>query len=63
MLGMDAGGYNSTLSNWNAAGMPFHGTYRDFGINPDYKEVQTGASSGCRNRLPSCSGRQAVKSG
>jgi monoamine oxidase len=41
MLGMDAGGYNSTLSNWNAAdAIPWY--LSDFGINPDYKGFKLG---------------------
>jgi len=35
-LGVDAGGYNSTLSNWNAAdAIPWY--LSDFGIDPQYK--------------------------
>jgi monoamine oxidase len=41
LLGVDAGGYNSTLSNWNAAdAIPWY--LSDFGINPDYKGFQQG---------------------
>ncbi len=40
-LGVDAGGYNSTLSNWNAAdAIPWY--LSDFGINPDYKGFKKG---------------------
>jgi monoamine oxidase len=40
-LGADAGGYNSTLSNWNAAdAIPWY--LSDFGINPDYKGFKQG---------------------
>lgn len=35
-LGLDAGGYSSTLSNWNAAdAIPWF--LADFGVNPDYR--------------------------
>jgi monoamine oxidase len=41
LLGVDAGGYNSTLSNWNAAdAIPWY--LSDFGINPDYKGFKQG---------------------
>lgn len=41
LLGVDAGGYNSTLSNWNAAdAIPWY--LSDFGINPDYKGFKKG---------------------
>ena len=41
MLGADAGGYNSTLSNWNAAdAIPWY--LSDFGVNPDYKGFKLG---------------------
>ncbi len=40
-LGVDAGGYNSTLSNWNAAdAIPWY--LSDFGIDPDYKGFKKG---------------------
>ncbi|MDB4923297.1 FAD-dependent oxidoreductase [Mucilaginibacter sp.] len=40
-FGMDAGGYNSTLSNWNAAdAIPWFLT--DFGIVPQYKGFKKG---------------------
>ena len=40
-FGMDAGGYNSTLSNWNAAdAIPWFLT--DFGIVPQYKGFKNG---------------------
>ena len=40
-LGRDAGGYNSTLSNWNAAdAIPWY--LSDFGIDPDYKGFKRG---------------------
>lgn len=40
-LGVDSGGYNSTLSNWNAAdAIPWY--LSDFGINPDYKGFKKG---------------------
>lgn len=40
-LGVDAGGYNSTLINWNAAdAIPWY--LSDFGINPDYKGFKKG---------------------
>jgi monoamine oxidase len=40
-LGADAGGYNSTLSNWNAAdAIPWY--LSDFGIDPDYKGFKQG---------------------
>lgn len=40
-LGVDAGGYNSTLSNWNAAdAIPWY--LSDFGVNPDYKGFKKG---------------------
>ena len=33
-LGLDAGGYNSTLSNWNAAdAIPWY--LSDFGVDPN----------------------------
>jgi monoamine oxidase len=39
--GMDAGGYNSTLANWNAAdAIPWFLT--DFGITPEYKGFKKG---------------------
>ena len=41
LLGADAGGYNSTLSNWNAAdAIPWY--LSDFGIDPDYKGFKKG---------------------
>jgi len=41
LLGVDAGGYNSTLSNWNAAdAIPWY--LSDFGVNPDYKGFKQG---------------------
>lgn len=40
-LGLDAGGYNSTLSNWNAAdAIPWY--LSDFGIDPKYKGFSKG---------------------
>lgn len=40
-LGMAAGGYNSTLSNWNAAdAIPWY--LSDFGVDPKYKGFQQG---------------------
>jgi monoamine oxidase len=40
-LGVDAGGYNSTLSNWNSAdAIPWY--LSDFGIDPDYKGFKQG---------------------
>jgi monoamine oxidase len=40
-LGVDAGGYNTTLSNWNAAdAIPWY--LSDFGIKPDYKGFKQG---------------------
>lgn len=40
-LGMDAGGYDSTLSNWNAAdAIPWF--LSDFGVNPEYKGFKKG---------------------
>ncbi|BAZ32074.1 protoporphyrinogen oxidase [Cylindrospermum sp. NIES-4074] len=40
-LGVDAGGYNSTLINWNAAdAIPWY--LSDFGINPEYKGFKKG---------------------
>jgi len=40
-LGVDAGGYNSTLSNWNAAdAIPWY--LSDFGIDPKYKGFRKG---------------------
>jgi monoamine oxidase len=40
-LGVDAGGYNSTLSNWNAAdAIPWY--LSDFGIDPQYKGFRKG---------------------
>lgn len=40
-LGIDAGGYNSTLSNWNAAdAIPWY--LSDFGVEPDYKAFKKG---------------------
>lgn len=40
-FGIDAGGYNSTLSNWNAAdAIPWFLT--DFGITPDYRGFKNG---------------------
>jgi len=40
-LGVDAGGYNSTLINWNTAdAIPWY--LSDFGINPDYKGFKKG---------------------
>lgn len=40
-LGVDAGGYNSTLTNWNAAdAIPWY--LSDFGIDPVYKGFQKG---------------------
>lgn len=41
LLGVDAGGYSTTLSNWNAAdAIPWY--LSDFGINPDYKGFKKG---------------------
>lgn len=40
-LGVDAGGYNSTLTNWNAAdAIPWY--LSDFGIDPQYKAFKKG---------------------
>jgi monoamine oxidase len=40
-LGVDAGGYNSTLTNWNAAdAVPWY--LSDFGVNPVYKGFRKG---------------------
>jgi monoamine oxidase len=40
-LGADAGGYNSTLTNWNAAdAIPWY--LSDFGVNPKYKGFRQG---------------------
>ena len=40
-LGVDAGGYNTTVSNWNAAdAIPWF--LSDFGIDPDYKGFKKG---------------------
>lgn len=40
-LGVDAGGYNSTLTNWNAAdAIPWY--LSDFGVNPVYKGFKKG---------------------
>lgn len=40
-FGTDAGGYNSTLSNWNAAdAIPWY--LSDFGITPEYKGFKKG---------------------
>ena len=40
-LGVDAGGYNSTLTNWNAAdAIPWY--LSDFGIKPEYKGFKKG---------------------
>lgn len=40
-LGVDAGGYNSTLINWNAAdAIPWF--LSDFGLNPEYKGFKKG---------------------
>ena len=41
MLGVDAGGYNSTLTNWNAAdAIPWY--LSDFGVDPQYKGFKKG---------------------
>jgi hypothetical protein len=41
LLGADAGGYNSTLTNWNAAdAIPWY--LSDFGVDPKYKGFQKG---------------------
>ncbi|HEX2091785.1 MAG TPA: FAD-dependent oxidoreductase [Longimicrobiaceae bacterium] len=41
MLGMDAGGYQSTLSNWNAAdAIPWY--LSDFGVEPKYEGFKRG---------------------
>jgi monoamine oxidase len=41
MLGVDAGGYNSTLTNWNAAdAIPWY--LSDFGVDPEYKGFKQG---------------------
>jgi monoamine oxidase len=41
LLGVDAGGYNSTLSNWNAAdAIPWY--LSDFGISPKYLGFKNG---------------------
>jgi monoamine oxidase len=40
-LGVDAGGYNTTLTNWNAAdAIPWY--LSDFGVNPQYKGFSKG---------------------
>lgn len=40
-LGVDAGGYNSTLTNWNAAdAIPWY--LSDFGVDPEYKGFKKG---------------------
>ncbi|MCW3477998.1 FAD-dependent oxidoreductase [Neisseriaceae bacterium JH1-16] len=40
-LGADAGGYDSTLANWNAAdAIPWY--LSDFGVDPDYKGFKKG---------------------
>lgn len=40
-LGVDAGGYNSTLTNWNAAdAIPWY--LSDFGVRPQYKAFRHG---------------------
>jgi monoamine oxidase len=40
-LGVDAGGYSTTLTNWNAAdAIPWY--LSDFGVNPDYKGFRQG---------------------
>jgi monoamine oxidase len=40
-LGVDAGGYNSTLTNWNAAdAIPWY--LSDFGVDPQYKGFKQG---------------------
>jgi monoamine oxidase len=40
-LGVDSGGYNSTLINWNAAdAIPWY--LSDFGVNPQYKGFKKG---------------------
>ncbi len=40
-LGVDAGGYNSTLTNWNAAdAIPWY--LSDFGVDPQYKGFKKG---------------------
>ena len=40
-LGVDAGGYNSTLTNWNAAdAIPWY--LSDFGVDPQYKAFKKG---------------------
>lgn len=40
-LGVDAGGYNSTLTNWNAAdAIPWY--LSDFGVNPQYQGFKQG---------------------
>ena len=40
-LGVDAGGYNSTLTNWNAAdAIPWY--LSDFGVDPKYKGFKKG---------------------
>lgn len=41
LLGADAGGYNTTLTNWNAAdAIPWY--LSDFGVNPKYKGFKQG---------------------
>ncbi|HYP26728.1 MAG TPA: FAD-dependent oxidoreductase [Blastocatellia bacterium] len=41
LLGVDAGGYNSTLTNWNAAdAIPWY--LSDFGVDPKYKGFKKG---------------------
>jgi monoamine oxidase len=41
LLGVDAGGYSSTLSNWNAAdAIPWY--LADFGVKPEYKGFKQG---------------------
>lgn len=40
-LGVDAGGYNSTMTNWNAAdAIPWY--LSDFGVRPQYKAFKNG---------------------
>ena len=41
MLGLDAGGYQSTMSNWNAAdAIPWY--LSDFGVDPEYEGFKRG---------------------
>ena len=60
-LGLDAGGYDSTLSNWNAAdAIPWY--LSDFGIDPDYKGFKQGFQRVPKS-LAGFSHKRAAKSG